>query len=70
MLGQASQLRLQRPQVLLQLARGKKGGPAVPEPLAISLEADQGPLEGIGQVRTENSSCQADLIHNGASDAK
>ena len=50
--------------------KGKKGGPAVPEPLAISLEADQGPLEGIAQVRTGNSSCEADLIHNGATDAK
>ena len=31
-------------------AKGKKGGPAVPEPAAISLEADQSPLEGTAQV--------------------
>ena len=31
-------------------AKGKKGGPAVPEPPTISLEADQSPLEGTAQV--------------------
>ena len=31
-------------------AKGKKGGPAVPEPAAISLEADQSPLDGTAQV--------------------
>ena len=52
------------PAVAGAAAKGKKGAPAMPEPSLISLEADQGPLQGTSQVKVHRQSSNSTYDYN------